>query len=64
MVILEDKNCNQCGKKFAPKVFWQKFCPKKKGEVSCHDKYWKEVYKEKADTNKRLDTIEEKLNIK
>jgi len=61
---LEDRPCKHCKKIFTPKVEWQKFCPKKKGEQTCHDKYWKEIYREKSATNKRLVRIEKELGIK
>ena len=64
MEVLEDKPCKFCKKIFTPKVEWQKFCPEKNDELSCHDKYWKEVYREKSATSKRLDKIEKELNIK
>ena len=64
MELLEDKPCKFCKKVFTPKVEWQKFCPKKKGEQSCHDKYWKGVYQEKAVTNRRFEKIEKELGIK
>ncbi len=64
MEVLEDKPCKFCKKFFVPKVEWQKFCPKEEGKQSCHDKYWKEVYREKSAVNRRLDKVEEKLGIK
>ena len=58
----------KCKKSFIPKREWQKFCePKCQKEYwrdVCNDKYWKKVYKEKASVNKRLEKIEEQLNIK
>jgi len=63
MELLDDKPCKHCKKVFTPIVEWQKFCPKKKGEQTCHDKYWKEVYREKSATNKRLTKIEKELGI-
>lgn len=64
MEVLEDKPCKFCRKIFTPKVDWQKFCPKKKSELSCHDKYWKEVYRTKTALNKRLEKVEKQLGIK
>jgi len=59
MEVLEDRPCKLCKKVYTPKVDWQKYCTK-----DCHDAYWKGVYRDKADLNKRLEAIEEKLNIK
>ncbi len=56
---LDDKPCKGCKVMFTPKVEWQKFHDK-----DCHDAYWKGVYRDKSATNKRLDKIEEKLDIK
>ena len=64
MELLDDKPCKHCKKIFTPIVEWQKFCPKKKGEQTCHDKYWKEVYREKAAMNKRMEAVEKKVGIK
>ncbi len=64
MQELEDRPCKYCKKIFTPKVDWQKFCPKKEGEKSCHDKYWTDVYRDRAVTNKRLEKIEKELGIK
>jgi len=64
MELLEDKPCKYCKKIFAPKVEWQKFCPEEKGKQSCHDKYWKEVYREKTAFNKRLEKVEKELGIR
>ncbi len=64
MESLEDRPCKFCKKLFTPTVEWQKFCPKKKGEQTCHDKYWKGVYQEKAIVNRRLEAIEKKVGIK
>ena len=64
MELLEDRPCKFCKKIFTPKVFWQNFCPKKKGEQSCHDKYWKEVYQEKTAMNRRMEAVEKKVGIK
>jgi len=55
----EYKLCKFCRKEFSPKVEWQKFCSTK-----CHNAYWREVYREKAALNKRLERIEKKLGIK
>ncbi len=63
MELLEDKPCKHCKKTFTPKVDWQKFCPKKDDKQSCHDLYWKEVFRDQAATAKRLDTIEKRLGI-
>jgi hypothetical protein len=56
---LDDKPCKGCKVMFTPKVEWQKF-----HNTKCHDEYWKGVHREKAATSKRLDKIEEQLNIK
>ncbi len=64
MQLLEDKPCKHCKKLFTPKVEWQKFCLKEESEQSCHDKYWKEIYREKAAVEKRLDRVEKELGIK
>ena len=64
MESLEDRPCRFCKKIFTPKVFWQNFCPKKKDEQSCHDKYWNGVYREKAAFNKRLEKVEKQLGIR
>ena len=63
MELLEDKPCKFCKKIFTPKVEWQKFCPKEEDKQSCHDKYWKEVYQEKAMVNKRLERLEKEAGI-
>ena len=64
MELLEDRPCKHCKEIYTPVVEWQKFCPKKKDEESCHDKHWKEVYREKSAIKKRLDRIEKELGIK
>ena len=64
MESLEDRPCKFCKKILTPKVFWQHFCPKKKGEQSCHDKYWKEVYREKTAMDARMKAVEKKVGIK
>ena len=64
MEQLEDKPCKFCKTIFTPKVEWQKFCPKKENEQSCHDKYWKEIYRERAAVEKRLDRVEKELGIR
>jgi len=59
MELLEDRHCNRCREIYTPKVDWQKYCTDK-----CHDEYWKEVYREKSATNKRLTRLEKELGIK
>jgi len=63
MELLEDKPCKYCKAVFTPRVEWQKFCPKKEGEQSCHNKYWKEVYRDRAAVNRRLEKVEKELGI-
>ena len=50
-----------CGKHFIPRVEWQKFCNNKN---KCHDEYWRIIYQEKRITNKRLEKLEQQLEIK
>lgn len=64
MQLLEDLPCKYCKKLFTPKVEWQKFCPKKKGKKTCHDKYWTEVYRGRSAMNRRMDAVEKKVGIK
>lgn len=59
MELLEDKPCKHCKKIFTPKVEWQKFC-----SPDCHDKHWKDVYRDRSAVNKRLDKVEKELGIK
>ena len=59
MELLEDRPCNRCKKSYTPKVDWQKYCNDK-----CHDEHWKEVHREKAAVEKRLDRVEKELGIK
>jgi len=53
------KKCEYCGAVIKTNRKRQKFC-----SLKCHNAYWGEIYKEKADLNKRLEKIEKKLGIK
>ena len=54
-----ERTCKLCGKNFDPKRDWQKFCSKK-----CQKEYWRQVFQDRTIMNKRIEKIEEKLEIK
>ena len=50
--------CKRCKRVFTPKRDWQRFCSKK-----CREEYWRQVFHEKSELNKRLERIEKNLGI-
>uniref|UniRef100_A0A6M3X5A8 Uncharacterized protein n=1 Tax=viral metagenome TaxID=1070528 RepID=A0A6M3X5A8_9ZZZZ len=53
-----ERQCKLCKKQFSLKTEWQKFCSKQ-----CHDKYWRGIYAEKGEINRRLEELEKKVGI-
>jgi len=54
------KICKYCNKEFETKREWQKFCLRKEQQL-----YWREIYSGNlVNVYKRIEQLEEKLNIK
>jgi len=54
-----ERSCKRCKKGYNPKRDWQKFC-----SPECQKLYWKELFREQAALNKRVEALEKQVGIK